>query len=153
MSESAIRETRQLVLPLQTVLDAVVQYDRRSFGLLSRGEIVQAELIHDLDASQRGMNIAVMLPDESVIEWRRFDINELAAAIIDYCRSKKIPLPYAGSKWLSISKEGAAFSIENTVDVNKAKPPQADFSGRPLRYAKGYEPYALEPVTRSKVAI
>ena len=153
LSDSTIREKRELVLPLQTVLDAVVQYDRRSYGLLSRGEVVQAELVHDMNAGQRGMHVAVLMPDESVIEWRHFDINELAAAIINYCRSKKIPLPYAGSKWLSISKEGAAFSIENTVDVTKPRGLRADFSGRPLQYAKGYEQYALEPVTRNKVAV
>src|SRR5687767_6539140 len=114
---ATIRETRQLVLPLQTVLDAVVQYDRRSHGSLSRGEVVQAEFVESED--QTGMQIAVLMPDESVIEWRHFGIDELAAAIISFCRSKRIPLPYAGAKSLSISKDGASFSIENTVNVGK----------------------------------
>jgi hypothetical protein len=148
---ATIRETRQLVLPLQTVLDAVVQYDRRSHGALSRGEVIQAEFISG--AEQTGMQVAVMMPDESVIEWRHFDIDELAAAIINFCRSKRIPLPYAGAKSLSITKDGAAFSIENTVSVAKSHTLEADFSGRPLRYARGYEPHALEPASRSKVAV
>jgi hypothetical protein len=148
---ATIRETRQLVLPLQTVLDAVVQYDRRSHGALSRGEVIQAEFISD--SNQKGMQVAVMMPDESVIEWRHFDIDELAAAIINFCRSKRIPLPYAGAKSLSITKDGAAFSIENTVSVAKSPPLDADLSGRPLRYARGYEPHALEPTSRSKVAV
>ena len=148
---ATIRETRQLVLPLQTVLDAVVQYDRRSHGSLSRGEVVQAEFVEGED--QTGMQIAVLMPDESVIEWRHFGIDELAAAIINFCRSKRIPLPYAGAKSLSISKDGASFSIENTVNVGKSNKLEADLAGRPLQYAKGYEPYALEPLTRSKVAV
>jgi hypothetical protein len=149
---ATIRETRQIVLPLQTVLDAVVQFDRRSNGALSRGEVVQAEFVSDT-AAVSGMHVAVMMPDESVIEWRHFDIDELAAAIINFCRSKKIPLPYAGAKSLSITKDGAAFSIENTVDVSSRQALAADFSGRPLRYAKGYEPHALQPLTKAKVAV
>jgi hypothetical protein len=151
MSLDTIRETRQIVLPLQTVLDAVVQYDRRSHGSLSRGEVVQAEFVNGVEES--GMHVAVLLPDESVIEWRHFNTDELAAAIINFCRAKRIPLPYAGAKSLAITKEGAAFSIENTVSVSRSANLAADLSGRPLRYARGYEPHALTPPSRSKVAV
>jgi hypothetical protein len=151
MSLDTIRETRQIVLPLQTVLDAVVQYDRRSHGSLSRGAVVQAEFVNGVEES--GMHVAVLMPDESVIEWRHFNTDELAAAIINFCRAKRIPLPYAGAKSLSITKEGAAFSIENTVSVSRSANLAADFSGRPLRYARGYEPHALTPASRSKVAV
>jgi hypothetical protein len=151
MSLDTIRETRQIVLPLQTVLDAVVQYDRRSHGSLSRGAVVQAEFVNGVEES--GMHVAVLMPDESVIEWRHFNTDELAAAIINFCRAKRIPLPYAGAKSLSITKEGAAFSIENTVSVSRSANLAADISGRPLRYARGYEPHALTPASRSKVAV
>lgn len=148
---STIRETRQLVLPLQTVLDAVVQFDRRSHGTLARGEVVEAQFVQD--GTQGGMDVAVLMPDDAVIEWRHFGIDELAAAIINFCRAKRIPLPYAGAKSLSITQQGAAFSIENTVNVGPAPPPREDLSGRPLRYAKGYEPHALDVTTRSRIAV
>ena len=151
MSLDTIRETRQIVLPLQTVLDAVVQYDRRSHGSLWRGEVVQAEFVNGVEES--GMHVAVLMPDESVIEWRHFNTDELAAAIINFCRAKRIPLPYAGAKSLAITKDGAAFSIENTVSVSRSPNLAADISGRPLRYARGYEPHALTPASRSKVAV
>lgn len=151
MSLDTIRETRQIVLPLQTVLDAVVQYDRRSHGSLLRGEVVQAEFVNGVEES--GMHVAVLMPDESVIEWRHFSTDELAAAIINFCRAKRIPLPYAGAKSLAITKDGAAFSIENTVSVSRSSNLSADIAGRPLRYARGYEPHALMPASRSKVAV
>jgi hypothetical protein len=151
MSATTIRETRQLVLPLQTVLDAVVQYDRRSLGPLSRGEVIDAQFVDDADRS--GMHVAVLMPDDSVIEWRHFDVDELAAAIISFCRSKRIPLPYAGAKSLAITKDGAAFSIENTVSVAASARPESDLAGRPLSYARGYEPFALTPANRSKVSV
>jgi hypothetical protein len=151
MATTTIKETRQLVLPLQTVLDAVVQHDRRSHGSLSRGEVVDALFVDEPE--ERGLHVAVRNPENFVIEWRRFDVDELAAAIIGFCRSKRIPLPYAGAKSLSISKNGAAFSIENTVSLAQSVRTDSDFSGRPLRYAKGYEPLALTPTVGDEVAV
>ena len=144
-----IKESRQLVLPLQTVLDAVVHFDRRAHGTLSRGEVVQAEFVRGASLDS-GLDVAVMTPNDRIIEWRHFSIVELAAAIISFCRSKRIPLPYAGTKSLSITDQGAAFTIETTVDVEPPAKVDADLAGRPLRYAKGYEPYALHPLTRTE---
>ena len=147
-----IKESRQLVLPLQTVLDAVVHFDRRTHGVLSRGEVVQAEFVKGASLDS-GLDVAVMTPDERVIEWRHFSIVELAAAIINFCRSKRIPLPYAGTKSLSITDQGAAFTIETTVDVDPPQKVEADLSGRPLRYARGYEPHALHPASRTESCV
>jgi hypothetical protein len=92
----------------------------------------------------------VLSADDRTIEWRHFGIAELAAAIIDFCRSKRIPLPYAGTKSLSITEQGAAFSIETTLDAASPAAVEADLAGRPLRYAKGYEPHALHPASRTE---
>jgi hypothetical protein len=99
------------------------------------------------------MDVAVRSPEDRVIEWRHFGVLELAAALIDYCRAKRIPLPYAGEKSLEITSGGAAFSIRNTVSVDPRAKLEADLSGRPLRYAKGYEPHALTPSSSSAVEI
>ena len=96
------------------------------------------------------LDVAVLTVDDRVIEWRHFSIVELAAAIINFCRSTRIPLPYGGNKSLTITEKGAAFTIETTVDVAPPAAVDADLSGRPLRYARGYEPNALQPVTRTE---
>jgi hypothetical protein len=142
-----ISESRQLVLPLQTVLDAVRRFDRRARGELSRGEIVQAEFVPGA-AADSGLAVAVLAPDERVIEWRHYSIAELSAAIIHFCRATRIPLPHAGRKSLTITGQGAALTIETLVDV--APPAGADLFGHPLRYARGYEPHALQPVSRAE---
>jgi len=147
-----IKESRQLVLPLQTVLDAVVQLDRKSHGSLSRGEVVQAEFVPGTSL-ESGLDVAVLTPDERVIEWRHFTIRELADAIINFCRSKRIPLPYAGTKSLSITEHGAAFQIETTVDLAPPRKVDADLAGRPLRYARGYEPHALHPTSQTEALV
>jgi hypothetical protein len=152
MSAVSIKETRHLVFGLPTVLDAVLQSDRRAHGPLSRGEIVQAELVHGT-RGRDGMDVAVRGHDDRVIEWRHYGVTELAAALINYCRAKRIPLPYAGEKSLAITSQGASFSIQNTVNVDPRAKVEADLSGRPLRYAKGYEPHALTPSSSGNLEI
>lgn len=149
MGSVHIKESRQLVLPLQTVLDAIVHFDFMTTQYLSRGEIVQAEFVPG-SSLQSGLDVAVMSAEERVIEWRHFSLTDISTAIVNFCRSKRIPLPFSGTKSLSITAEGAAFQIENTVDLAPPAKPESDLSGRPLRYAKGYEPHALRPSSKTE---
>lgn len=151
MSAVIIKETRHLLLPLQTVLEAVVQYDRRNHGSMLGGEAMQAEFVQGTPREQ-GLNVAVRTSDESTIEWKHLDVHDLSRAIINYCRTRRIPLPYAAEKTVSITGEGAALAIENTLNLARKGSIDTDISGKPLRYAKGYEPHAILPNTRDIVA-
>ena len=42
-----IKESRKLVLPLNTVLEALLHFDGKSHGPLSRGDVLQADLVRD----------------------------------------------------------------------------------------------------------
>jgi hypothetical protein len=138
-----IQETRHLLLPLRTVLDALMHFDKRANAGLLRGDIVQAEV--ELGGVQGdGLEIAVRSAEDNIIEWHRFNRTELGAAIISYCRAKRIPLPKTGAKSLSFTDTGIMFSIANQVSVA----PKAALRPEPRRCAKGYEPDALEPKTR-----
>jgi len=144
MSAVTIQESRRLMLPLETVLEALVHFDRRSNGPLSRGDVLQAEFVTDR-VNGDAIEVAVRMPDSSDIEWLRFDFGAIAAAIISYCRAKRIPLPLSGVKSIDLTKEGIAFSIENQVNIAQRPEVRADIAGRPLRYAKGYEPHSITP--------
>ena len=152
MSAVTIKESRQLLLPLATVLEALVHFDRRSNGPLLRGEVLQADFVKD-QVNGDAIEVAVRMPGGRDIEWKPFNFVAIAAAIISYCRVKRIPLPMSGVKSIALTQDGVSFSIENQVNIAQRPEVRADFTGRPLRYAKGYEPYALEPVTRNKVAV
>ena len=58
MSAVTISETRNLVLPLDTVLEALVQFDRKGDGVLMHGEVLQARI---MSGSKRGDGIDVAL--------------------------------------------------------------------------------------------
>ena len=144
MSAVTIKESRQLLLPLATVLEALVHFDRRSNGPLSRGDVLQADFMND-QLNGDAIEVAVRMPGTSDIEWRRFDFGAIAAAIISYCRAKRIPLPLSGVKSIALTKEGISFSIENQVNIAQRPEVRADIAGRPIQYAKGYEPHSIRP--------
>lgn len=152
MSGVTIKETRRLVLPLQTVLDAVVHFDRRNHGSLLQGEALQAEFVRG-KARDEGLNVAVRSTNDDSIEWRHLNTDDLSRAIISYCRSRRIPLPFAAEKTLSITEQGAALAIENTMDLSRLNSVNADLSGQPLRYARGYEPHAIVPSSNSDICV
>lgn len=144
MSAVTIKESRRLLLPLETVLEALVHFDRRSNGPLSRGDVLQADLVTD-QLNGEAIEVAVRMPGTADIEWRRFDFGAIAAAIISYCRAKRIPLPLSGVKSIALTQEGISFSIENQVNIAQRPEVRADIAGRPIQYAKGYEPHSITP--------
>jgi len=152
MSAVTISETRNLVLPLDTVLEALVYFDRKGPGVLMHGEVLQARLV---SGSKRGDGIDVALRNSvsRIIEWHRFNFSTIAAAIISFCRLKRIPLPYSGVKSLTLTREGVTFRIENRVSLARHSELQTDLSGQPLRYAKGYEPHAIIPATKTEAFV
>jgi len=152
MSGVTIKETRHLVLPLQTVLDAVVHFDRRNHGSLLQGEALQAEFVRG-SPRDAGLHVAVRSTHADAIEWRHLNTDGLSRAIISFCRSRRIPLPFAAEKTLTITDQGAALAIENTVDLSKRNAVYTDLSGQPLRYARGYEPHAIVPASTSDICV
>jgi hypothetical protein len=146
-----IQESRRLVMPLDTVIEALLHFDGKSHGPLSRGDVLQAELVRGVQ--NVGIDIAVRTGAQHIVEWHHFNFATIAAAIISYCRSKRIPLPYSGVKSLELTREGVAFHIENTVNIARRPAVRADLSGRSLRYAKGYEPHAITPNSQNDVYV
>jgi hypothetical protein len=68
MSAVTIKESRRLLLPLETVLEALVHFDRRSNGPLSRGEVLQADFVKD-QVNGDAIEVAVRMPGGRDIEW------------------------------------------------------------------------------------
>jgi hypothetical protein len=147
-----IKESRKLVLPLDTVLEALLHFDSRSHGPLSRGEVLQAELVHDAENGD-GFDVAVRSSPMNIVDWVHFNFATIAAAIISYCRAKRIPLPYAGVKSLELTRDGVTFHIENTVSLARKPAVREDLSGKTLRYAKGYEPHAITPTSQTETYV
>ena len=124
MAKVSIREVRQLILPVETAVDAVLQLDRDRGGVLALGTMLGAQV----DATDEpGMVLSVRLSGTGDIEHRRFTLPEIAAAIINYCWQARIPLPRHGSKTLEVVSGGFTFTVETNTQLPRrhaALPPQ-----------------------------
>lgn len=114
MAKVSIHEVRRLTLPLDTVVDAILQLDRDRSGELSRGTVVAASVERGED---EGVALTVRLPGSEAIQQRMFPLPMIAAAIINYCYVSRIPLPRNGAKKIEIVPEGFAFTIESALQL------------------------------------
>lgn len=121
MSKVSIHEVRRLVLPIETVVDAVLLFDRERAGTLSRAAVVEAKVASGDD--EAGLVLVVRNAGSETLESRKFALPALAAAIIHYCWIARIPLPRHGAKTLEIVPEGFAFSIESTLQLPRRHDP------------------------------
>jgi hypothetical protein len=119
-----IFETRRLVLPLETVVDAVLELDRERGGRLSVASIADARI----EAGENpGLVLVTLHPDAVSPERRRYSLAAIAAAVIHYCWKSKVPLPRDWSKSIEIVPEGFALALQGTVQVQRR---HAGFSTR-----------------------
>jgi hypothetical protein len=131
MTTLSIYETRRLVLPIETVVEAVLQFDRDSGGTLFQGTILDATI--ETEPSPR-LLLEVRRRSSQTIEHRMFTLPAIAAAIINQCRQARIPLPRNGKKLLEVVPEGFAFCIQTTINMprwhdNWAQEPRKANSG------------------------
>lgn len=120
MSKVSIHEVRRLVLPVETVVDAVLQFDRDRAGVLSHGTILEAKVGA---GAEEGLVLSVRFSGSNAIEQRTFALPAIAAAIINYCWNVRIPLPRHGTKTLTIVPEGFAFTVESTLQLARLHSP------------------------------
>ncbi|MGH8186906.1 MAG: hypothetical protein ACREUC_10110 [Steroidobacteraceae bacterium] len=114
MAKVPVHEVRRLLLPVETVVDAVLQLDRDAGGKLSHGTLVEVVLE---SPPEPGLSLAAKLPGALTAERRKFPLPAIAAAIINWCRQSRIPLPRQGKKTLEIVPEGFAFTVETSAEV------------------------------------
>ena len=120
MAKVSIHEVRRLVLPIETVVDAVLLFDRERAGALAHAAVVEAKVASGDDA---GLVLSVRIAGSEAIEQRKFALPALAAAIIHYCWIARIPLPRQGAKKLEVVPEGFAFTIESTLQLPRRHDP------------------------------
>lgn len=116
MPKLLIFETRRLVLPLETVVDAVLELDRERGGRLALSSIKDARI-------EAGENPALVLealhPDALSPEQRRYSLPAIAAAVIHYCWKTRVPLPRNWTKSIEIVPEGFALALQGTVEIQR----------------------------------
>ena len=116
MPKLLIYETRRLLLPLETVVDAVLGLDRERGGRLWTASITDARI---QTGESPGLILEAQQPDAVASERRVYPLAAIAAAVIHYCWKTRVPLPRNWSKSIEIVPEGFALALQGTVEIQR----------------------------------
>ena len=116
MPKVLIYESRRLILPLETVVDAVLDLDRERGGRLSMATVTDARI---QEGAKAALILEVQAPEAVAPERLEYPLPAIAAAVIRYCWKNKVPLPRNWTKTIDIVPEGFALSLQGSVEINR----------------------------------
>lgn len=139
MTNVLMHESRRLVLPLETMVDALVEFDHVHKRWPERATLEGATL----DPS-RGIVLSLKQSGRDATIEKTYSLAIIAAAIINYCAKMHVPIPRNASKSVAITSSGVAMTLEGTLFL------QRQHNGLPEGYAAKPGPQALPgPATES----
>jgi hypothetical protein len=127
----SIRETRSLVLSTETLVDALLELDRGLGGNAWRSTVSAPTLE---DGAEVKLVLTARAPGAATDERLEFGAARIVAAIVNYCRLNKVPLPKKSAKAVKIADDGVILVLECHVEPRRIHaPPQP--GQRPARVA------------------
>lgn len=116
MAKVRIQEVRKLLLPVETVVDAILELDRSHGGALTNAELLEVRVESGADPGlslilRRGSGTTA-----TTLE-KHFTLPAIAAASIHYCFCARIPLPRYGTKSIEVTAEGFQLTIQTVTEV------------------------------------
>ena len=135
MAKVRIQEFRKLTLPIETVVDAVLELDRSHGGTLAIGKLMEARVE---TGTQSGLTLVVIQGSGSaaVATQKHYTLPAIAAAVIHYCFRARIPLPRQATKSIEVVPEGFELTIQTVTEVLRLhgelpQVSQVEVGGRP----------------------
>ncbi|MEI7609320.1 MAG: hypothetical protein WCJ64_18220, partial [Rhodospirillaceae bacterium] len=113
----AMKEFRCIIFTEHEVLTAVVERRRRAREKLPVGTIL--DVTYDA-ADKNAVNTNIRIVDDyGKVELVTVRTPEVAAALVEYCLNRKIPMPSGSKKWLELI--GAELTLLMTFDAKSKK--------------------------------
>ena len=112
MAKVPIQETRKLAMPVETVVDAILELDRSHGGALCNAKLSQVRV--ETGAEPRLTLILAAGAGAAPVE-KHFSLAAIAAAVIHYCFRARIPLPRHATKSIEVVP-GSGFHL--TIQTN-----------------------------------
>ena len=116
MAKVRIQEIRKLLLPVETVVDAILELDRSHGGALSSAKLLEVRVESGADPGLTLVLVQGSGSAASALE-KRFTLPAVAAAAIHYCFRARIPLPRQGAKSIEVTPEGFQLNIQTVTEV------------------------------------
>jgi hypothetical protein len=157
MAKVRIQEVRKLLLPVETVVDAILELDRSHGGALANAKLTEVRIETGADPGL-SLLLAPGSGNAATTLEKRFTLAAVAAAAIHYCFRARIPLPRQATKSIEVTPEGFQLTIQTVTEVLRlhGEVPKVSHVERaaaagPAHEAIGdaalYDPTATEPGT------
>lgn len=114
MANTLIYETRRLQFPLDTLVDALIELEDKQGHWPAKATVVGASIDNPGEGEARVVLSIHRHNGGAVIE-RRYSLAMIAAAIVNYCVTMRVPMPRNSSKSIQVLADGVALLLENTV--------------------------------------
>ena len=114
MANTLIHENRRLQFPLDTLVDALIELEDKQGHWPSKATVVGAS-IDNSGGDDACVVLSVHRPDSGEVSERRYSLSMLAAAMVNYCVTMRVPIPRNSTKTIQILADGVALMLENTV--------------------------------------
>ncbi|MGH8294022.1 MAG: hypothetical protein ACRETZ_00760 [Steroidobacteraceae bacterium] len=114
MANTLIHESRRLQFPLDTLVDALIELEEKQGHWPSKATVVGAS-IDNLGAGSAMAVLSIHRTESGEISERRYTSAMIAAAIVNYCVTMRVPMPRNSSKSIQVLEDGVALVLENTV--------------------------------------
>lgn len=116
MANTLIHENRRLQFPLDTLVDALIELEDKQGHWPSKATVVGASIDNPAD-SEAAVVLSIHRQDSGEVTERRYSLSMLAAAIVNYCLTMRVPIPRNSTKSIQVLTDGVALVLENTVMV------------------------------------
>jgi len=114
MGRLTLQDSRRLKFTVPALLDAALTFDREHNGWLWRAS--DHSLL--IDAGGAGaVTIRARKPGATEFETANRSPAWVAAALLQYCFKRRIPIPRKATKTLSVLPDGVAIVVETTMVV------------------------------------
>lgn len=113
MTDVLMHDSRRLVLPLETMVDALIEFDCAHKRWPDRVTLQSARLVPS------GVVVSVGQPGRDTPTERTYSLAIIAAAVIHYCAKMHVPVPRNASKSVTITQDGVAMVLEGTLFLKR----------------------------------
>jgi hypothetical protein len=113
VANTLIYESRRLQFPLDTLVDALIELEDKTGHWPSKATVVGAAI--DSDEGEAAVVLSIHRAEGGEVVERRYSLAMLAAAIVNYCVTMRVPMPRNSTKSIQVLADGVALVLENTV--------------------------------------
>ena len=115
VANTLIYESRRLQFPLDTLVDALIELEDKQGHWPPKTTVVGAAIDTPGEDGEAAVTLSIHHADGSEVVARRYSLAMLAAAIVNYCVTMRVPMPRNSTKTIQVLADGVALVLENTV--------------------------------------